>query len=275
MRDYQCKGCGITSYLRNADADREFCDNCTPAPVADKGPWSVGTTPNSTYIESDDFTHDVRLEITGDFGNVNDLRLYAEGIAARLNSSANTLQRTQSHYVAEAMENARLHQRIAELEAALPGAVARYGDHNPLQFTATPSDELQRFQKLLAHWSDFMMPEFDKCIRDLEMFIATPPVATPMGGDALADRLREYANYDGASAGYTNDMYYNAAAAAAAAASAALSAQPQAGEKLADCCDAPPCTGVVSNGRYAVWCPRCQRRDCGFDIDPRRSPNLG
>lgn len=57
----------------------------------DKGPWSVVTTPlpeEGTYLESDDFTHDVRLKISGDFGNIADRERYAFALAEALNAAA-------------------------------------------------------------------------------------------------------------------------------------------------------------------------------------------
>lgn len=59
----------------------------------DKGPWSVVTTPPpeiGTYLESDDFTHDVRLKISGDFASVADRELYAFALAEALNSAASS-----------------------------------------------------------------------------------------------------------------------------------------------------------------------------------------
>lgn len=54
----------------------------------DKGPWSVGQTQDEcrVYIQSDDFTHDVRLYVDGDFGSSEEKKIYAEQIASRLNT---------------------------------------------------------------------------------------------------------------------------------------------------------------------------------------------
>lgn len=58
--------------------------------IPDKGPWRAGQDDNSidrVFIESDDFTHDVRLYVDGDFGSVEDKIEYAEDIARRLNAN--------------------------------------------------------------------------------------------------------------------------------------------------------------------------------------------
>lgn len=57
----------------------------------DKGPWTYRTDPKADthvgryFIESDDFSHDVRLYINGDFGSDDDRRAYGEALAATLN----------------------------------------------------------------------------------------------------------------------------------------------------------------------------------------------
>ncbi len=59
----------------------------------DKGPWIVVTTPppeTATYLESDDFTHDVRMKIAGDFATVADRELYAFALAEVLNAAASS-----------------------------------------------------------------------------------------------------------------------------------------------------------------------------------------
>jgi hypothetical protein len=62
--------------------------------LADAGPWTAGReTPSSrgseklrTYLQSEDFTHDVRLYVSGDFACPEDELAYAEGLAARMNA---------------------------------------------------------------------------------------------------------------------------------------------------------------------------------------------
>lgn len=54
----------------------------------DVGPWSAGTTSDGrAYLESSDFTHDVRLYIDGDFSWPVDKLNYAQGIARQLNAA--------------------------------------------------------------------------------------------------------------------------------------------------------------------------------------------
>lgn len=56
----------------------------------DNGPWTAGVTDEAfprTYVESNDFTHDVRLYVSGDFGDEGEKLLYAQGIARMLNQS--------------------------------------------------------------------------------------------------------------------------------------------------------------------------------------------
>ena len=50
----------------------------------DKGPWQLADS-FGFAIESDDFTHDVRLKICGDFGSDADRVKYAQGLCDVLN----------------------------------------------------------------------------------------------------------------------------------------------------------------------------------------------
>lgn len=57
--------------------------------IQENGPWAAGETgetPSRTFVESDDFTHDVRLYLNGDFEDNEQRRAYAEEIAQRLNA---------------------------------------------------------------------------------------------------------------------------------------------------------------------------------------------
>ena len=58
--------------------------------IPDKGPWQAGQDDGiggKVFVESDDFKHDVRLYVAGDFANVVDRLEYAADIARRLNAS--------------------------------------------------------------------------------------------------------------------------------------------------------------------------------------------
>lgn len=48
------------------------------------GPWFAGEIGKTVFIQSDDFTHDVRLVVTGDFRNKAELIVYSEKLAAIL-----------------------------------------------------------------------------------------------------------------------------------------------------------------------------------------------
>lgn len=57
--------------------------------IKERGPWRAGETKerNQAFVESDDFTHDVRLYVNGDFEDNDQRFAYAEEIARRLNSA--------------------------------------------------------------------------------------------------------------------------------------------------------------------------------------------
>jgi len=58
-----------------------------PVACPDKGPWSEGKTDDGrVYIESEDFEHDVRLYVDGDFAE-GDCKHYAERMAAWMNAA--------------------------------------------------------------------------------------------------------------------------------------------------------------------------------------------
>lgn len=55
--------------------------------VTESGPWKAGYDDDrSVFVESDDFTHDVRLYVNGDFASLEQRMAYAEEIARRLNA---------------------------------------------------------------------------------------------------------------------------------------------------------------------------------------------
>lgn len=54
--------------------------------LPDKGPWAPGTTGDGrAFLESDDFEHDVRLYIDGDFADADEKRRYASSLADMMN----------------------------------------------------------------------------------------------------------------------------------------------------------------------------------------------
>lgn len=56
--------------------------------IKENGPWAAGVTDENqqrVFIQSDDFTHDVRLYVDGDFESKQQRLEYAKEIARRLN----------------------------------------------------------------------------------------------------------------------------------------------------------------------------------------------
>ena len=57
--------------------------------IEERGPWNARQQGDDhikgVFVESDDFTHDVRLYVNGDFTNTEQRFAYAEEIAKRLN----------------------------------------------------------------------------------------------------------------------------------------------------------------------------------------------
>ena len=50
--------------------------------IVDKGPWNIST---NMELQSDDFTHDVRIKINGDFEGLADRLRYLNALKDRLN----------------------------------------------------------------------------------------------------------------------------------------------------------------------------------------------
>lgn len=53
--------------------------------IRERGPWEAVSHEDWVGISSDDFMHDVILEVTGDFGGKEERLAYAQEIARRLN----------------------------------------------------------------------------------------------------------------------------------------------------------------------------------------------
>lgn len=51
----------------------------------DSGFWSVVVNANKVCVESSDFRHDTRLEINGDFADIEDKKEYAQLLCDKLN----------------------------------------------------------------------------------------------------------------------------------------------------------------------------------------------
>lgn len=54
--------------------------------IVERGPWTARQDGPKTFVESEDFTHDVRLYVDGDFSSPEQKLAYAEEIARRLNA---------------------------------------------------------------------------------------------------------------------------------------------------------------------------------------------
>lgn len=51
----------------------------------DKGPWEVVESKGRVSLYSDDFTHDISLEVNGDFSTIEGKIKYAQALAELLN----------------------------------------------------------------------------------------------------------------------------------------------------------------------------------------------
>ena len=106
--------CPPNTWGPNADDDRKTAVALYthPAPAApeikERGPWTDRHTSVQAWIESDDFTHDVRLYVNGDFES-NDQRIaYAQEIARRLNAASAAPQGDASR-MSDALQSIRAH----------------------------------------------------------------------------------------------------------------------------------------------------------------------
>lgn len=54
--------------------------------IKENGPWLAIEEKGDVFVESEDFTHDVRLYVNGDFESLDQRLAYAEEIARRLNA---------------------------------------------------------------------------------------------------------------------------------------------------------------------------------------------
>ena len=93
-------GCFVYSQYDYEDLDEHGKDGLIPLythPVKeqetlinwiyDNGNWEAGRTDDRIFVESSDFTHDVRLYVDGDFEDIPQKYAYATEIAKRLNVS--------------------------------------------------------------------------------------------------------------------------------------------------------------------------------------------
>lgn len=62
----------------------------SPTSIRDKGPWRARSSGSGDakrwFLESDDFTHDVRLYLNGDFADDAQRQAYLDDLARRLNA---------------------------------------------------------------------------------------------------------------------------------------------------------------------------------------------
>lgn len=73
----------LPDFERSTGSDFQYTPPIEQSGLA--GEWSIGETDdNRIYIESDDFTHDVRLYVDGDFRDLDQRRAYVECILTAL-----------------------------------------------------------------------------------------------------------------------------------------------------------------------------------------------
>lgn len=133
------------------DGDR-FYLAAPSAPVQERGPWRARVTGEEhprTFIESDDFTHDVRLYVDGDFADKEQRMAYAQEISRRLNQHNAPVQAAPVAY----------HDKDQpEGIAWCPGYPEKLEDISPL-YTQAPVQAVQEaVEKLKAR---------DKTLREL------------------------------------------------------------------------------------------------------------
>lgn len=98
-------GINVGDRLRLKDANGRYCDpqiddmlslwlatttyDTFEAPFPDLGPWRVASTDGRVAIQSDSFTHDVQLVVTGDFRTPSEKYAYGQQFAIALNKVIN------------------------------------------------------------------------------------------------------------------------------------------------------------------------------------------
>ncbi|BCG50280.1 hypothetical protein [Ralstonia phage RP13] len=65
--------------------------------VVENGPWKAGRQGLKVWIESDDFTHDVLMVVSGDFATTDDKFKYAEEMCRRLNTHNDPTKQRRGH----------------------------------------------------------------------------------------------------------------------------------------------------------------------------------
>ncbi len=117
--------------------------------VVDKGPWHHGVTQDGKrhFVQSEDFRHDTRLYIDGDFAGTNDKERYAKGIATQLNAAPVA---TQPDVTQQTLDDvmAGIPARDAEIEALrkeIEALQAQLVDRSP-EMQGTLVDESPKLQ---------------------------------------------------------------------------------------------------------------------------------
>ncbi|WVH13940.1 hypothetical protein CASP1_00017 [Alcaligenes phage CASP1] len=119
--------------------------------IIDNGPWHTGVTSDGRhYLESDDFTHDVRLYIDGDFAGDDDKARYAKGIEIQINGSLmhGAVSAEPVAWLVMGMQSHdKFHDSIKAAEADVRGRFESYGaeDQTRLQplYTAPVAAQAQ------------------------------------------------------------------------------------------------------------------------------------
>lgn len=77
------------------EGESEYSVDCGVRSIDNVGlskEWQVGSEHEEVFIESEDFTHDVRLYVNGDFADIQQRIEYAKTLAEKLNYSMDDTQ---------------------------------------------------------------------------------------------------------------------------------------------------------------------------------------
>lgn len=93
---------GIDEAMAELFTRHRTANSTVPDGLADKGPWEAGVADDGrVFLQSEDFTHDVRLYIDGDFRDQNQRWAYAQSILSAL---THTKSEPASNAMREALE---------------------------------------------------------------------------------------------------------------------------------------------------------------------------
>ena len=144
----------------------------------DRGPWSVYRDEHGISIQSADFTHDVCLNISGDFEDSDQKECYCLWLAATLNGVPNT---TQAAYSRGYNDCALMMNRVAQ----------EIHDRHKAELQSK-DDEIDQLRGLLREWrqvaDDAKDLTFVPVARKTDAALAGEPSLTPGGLGVSAGR---------------------------------------------------------------------------------------